>query len=140
MKSAARPLVSTRAVTLRSLIDSGPLHAYTESAASDKNLFHLLAVKWLRAVATQIGEDPKEVTSNRAGIAVSGEISLNGRNVYVRLAAYGTPHECGLVRAGGAQGRYHCERKNHVLPAECLNDVGKAVAWIQGVIGEEMFL
>jgi len=86
MKSAAKNLVTTRDLTLRQILEGPPIEGFTEQGAATKILFHKLGTAWLKKLALGIGGDPTDVRSNLAGPAVSGEVSLNGRNVYICLS------------------------------------------------------
>ncbi len=59
--------------------------AYDEPA---KKLFHSDGRKALRALADALGlaEDSYDLRSNRAGIAVSGEVTLHGASIYVQFS------------------------------------------------------
>ncbi|CAM8634050.1 hypothetical protein [Sphingobium aquiterrae] len=59
--------------------------AYDERA---KKLFHSDGRKALRALADALGlaEDSYSLTSQRGGVAVSGEVTLHGENIYVQLS------------------------------------------------------
>jgi hypothetical protein len=59
--------------------------AYDERA---KKLFHFDGRKALRALADALGlsDESYDIRSNRGGIAVSGEVTLHGENIYVQLS------------------------------------------------------
>ncbi|MGK0491322.1 hypothetical protein [Sphingomonas echinoides] len=76
--------------------------AYDEPA---KKLFHTDGRKALRALADALGlpEDSYAIRSNRGGIAVSGEVTLHGMNIYVQLSlgAMGAGREVMFRRVAG---------------------------------------
>ena len=80
-----------------------------------KQQFHSDARKALRRIADALGlaEDSYDVRSNRGGIAVSGEITLHGEEVYVQvsLGCMGPGREIMFRRVAGR--RDYCGDRNH---------------------------
>lgn len=66
---------------------------HTHSLAYDdtaKNRFHSSARWWLFRLADALNMEPGtyDVRSNKAGIAVSGEVTLHGDNIYVQISEW----------------------------------------------------
>lgn len=62
--------------------------AYSDAGAARKDTLHKAGRSWLRYVAMNIGLMPGtyDIRSNKGGIAVSGEVTLHGENIYVQLS------------------------------------------------------
>lgn len=63
------------------------INGYTATADADKTTFHREGVKFLRELAKEIGmpDGTYAIRSNKAGPAVSGEVTLHGETLYVQL-------------------------------------------------------
>ena len=63
-----------------------------------KNLFHLHAQRQLKALATALGLDADhyDLRSNRAGVAVSGEVTLHADHLYVQVSQSCMGAEAGI--------------------------------------------
>lgn len=82
------PALAPRAASSRSaLFDWSKPCAYDEH---QKKAFHRTAAKRLRALALLIGWDKTEydLRSNKAGIAVSGEITLHHERIYIQISQF----------------------------------------------------
>ena len=64
-----------------------------------KEAFHRSAKRQLRLVADALGLQPQsyDLRSNKAGIAVSGEITLHADRVYVQASQPATAHDTGIL-------------------------------------------
>lgn len=62
--------------------------AYSDAGAARKDTLHKAGRSWLRYVAASLGLEPGtyDIRSNQGGIAVSGEVTLHGENIYVQLS------------------------------------------------------
>lgn len=57
-----------------------------------KEVFHRNGKRILKEIATRLGLPNKsyDIRSNKGGIAVSGEVTLHGENIYISFAQHGT--------------------------------------------------
>ncbi len=64
------------------------INGYSDEAHAQKLKFHRDATVWLRELAAAIGmpNGTYSVRSNKAGPAVSGEVTLHGETLYVQLS------------------------------------------------------
>lgn len=64
------------------------INGYTAEADAAKLTFHREGAKFLRDVAKEVGipSGTYDVRSNKAGPAVSGEVTLHGETLYVQLS------------------------------------------------------
>ena len=74
---------------------------YTPCAYNDaqKRSFHATGRKRLKALAAALGLEAGayDVRSNLGGIAVSGEATLHGQNLYVQICQPATGHDSGIL-------------------------------------------
>ena len=77
----------TQADTLAELT-SVPISAYTDHGHARKEKYHRIARRQLRKLATELGlvKGNYDIDSNKAGIAVSGEISLHTDKYYIQVS------------------------------------------------------
>lgn len=77
-----------QANTLESLVTLGPIQGYTETEHARKEKFHSLARRKLRRLANALGLSAKDydLRSNKAGPAVSGEITLHTDTFYCQVS------------------------------------------------------
>lgn len=63
------------------------INGYSEAGAIAKDYYHLEGKKFLRDLAKEIGipAGTFDVRSNKAGMAVSGEVTLHSDTIYVQL-------------------------------------------------------
>jgi hypothetical protein len=64
------------------------INGYSAEADADKLAFHREGTTFLRALAKEVGmpEGTYSVRTNKAGPAVSGEVTLHGETLYVQLS------------------------------------------------------
>jgi hypothetical protein len=89
--------------------------AYTAEDHETKQRFHRIALRRMRKLATLIGLQPGtyDVRSNKAGMAVSGEVTLHGEEIYVQAGmCLGRPDI--LVRTCKGRRDYSGGRNNFV--------------------------
>lgn len=92
--------------------------------AANKIRFHNAARKQLKALAIALRLAPAsfEIRSNKAGVAVSGEITLHSESVYVQVSQSCIGVGMGvLIRSCNGRKDYSGGR-NHWLPLSALND------------------
>jgi hypothetical protein len=105
--------------------------------AEAKRAFHTQARRRLRLLGAALGltRDGYDLRTTRAGIAVSGEITLHGDRFYVQVSQPATGHDGGILfricegredYAGGA---------NNFAPLDLLNQPKKLTRLIKGKDG-----
>ena len=69
-------------------IMAGPINGYTAEAEENKAAFHREGRRELKKLAQALNLEPDDydVRSNKAGIAVSGEVTLHTEEFYVQLS------------------------------------------------------
>ena len=89
-----------------------------------KNSFHATARARLRALADLIplARGSYDIRSNKAGIAVSGEITLHGESLYLQVSQSCMGTNGIMLRECKGRKDYSGGR-NHFLPLELLNDL-----------------
>lgn len=65
-----------------------PIHAYDDASARNKELFHTHGKAILRQIAKDLSyaTGSYDIRSNKAGIAVSGEVTLHTDNLYIQFS------------------------------------------------------
>lgn len=100
-----------------------------------KKRFHREAKKLLRIVAKTMGLSAKDydLSSNMAGTAVSGEITLHTDSLYISVGQRYMANGCDvLVRA--CEGRKdYTGKKNHWVPASALDDAHLFTAYLKNI-------
>jgi hypothetical protein len=66
-----------------------PIDGYSDEAQARKDAMHLEGAKFLKSLAKTLGLSSGQYTvrSNKAGIAVSGEVTLHADHLYVQLSS-----------------------------------------------------
>lgn len=64
------------------------INAYSEAGAVSKDYMHIEGKKFLRDLAKEVGipAGTFDVRSNKAGMAVSGEVTLHSDRLYIQLS------------------------------------------------------
>lgn len=77
----------TKTISVPACFMAPELNGYSDAAAKAKAQFHTQGKTFLKALAEAIGLTPGtyDIRSNKAGIAVSGEVTLHGEKVYASL-------------------------------------------------------
>ena len=67
------------------------VNEYTTIGASNKAALHTLGRKFLKELVSEVGipNGTYDIRSNKAGIAVSGEVTLHSERLYVQLSENG---------------------------------------------------
>ena len=101
-----------------------------------KRRFHATARARLKHLAAALGFAPGafEVRSNQGGVAVSGEIIMHHRDVYVQICQPATRAESGiLIRT--CEGRKDATGgRNHFAPLRLLDDMPELAARVRAVM------
>ena len=100
---------------------------YTPCAYNDaqKRSFHATGRKRLQALATALGLETGsfDVRSNRGGIAVSGEVTLHGENLYVQICQPATGHDSGILIRTCESRKDYTGGTNNFAPLSLLDDL-----------------
>lgn len=95
--------------------------AYT--TPEKKAAFHRVAKQYLRRLAAAMSLPPEsyEIRSNKAGIAVSGEVTLHGERIYVQVSQLCVGPRERVVMYRGCRGRKdYCGLQNNFADASAL--------------------
>jgi hypothetical protein len=112
---------------------------YTPVAYSSpvrKRSFHATARSRLAKLAKHLELEVFEIRSNKAGMAVSGEITLHGEHIYVQVSqpVAGSPDSAILVRRCNGMKDYTGDR-NHFFSIALLDDVSELADLIERDLG-----
>ncbi len=100
-----------------------------------KDAFHREGKKVLRRLAACMGLRPGEydVRSNKAGIAVSGEIILHTHSVYLQLSQCFMGHDSALLMRACKGRKDYVGGMNHFAPIDALADLEQLAVYLEGV-------
>ena len=109
--------------SLRMLANVWNGSAYNAQDAAYKAKFHRIAAKRLRETATLLGLQPGqyEVRSNKAGIAVSGEVTLHTDRIYVQTAYFSFDKSPRILYRTCKGRQDYCGGANHYVPGYVLD-------------------
>jgi len=90
-----------------------------------KRRFHSAARTRLRHLAALLGSSPAsfDLRSNKAGIAVSGEITLHHERVYIQVSQPATRDDSGILIRTCEGRRDYTGGRNHFAPLSMLDDL-----------------
>jgi hypothetical protein len=110
--------------------DFGKPVAYDEHA---KRLFHSRARSQLRRLATALGLSPGsyDLRSNRAGIAVSGEITLHTEHLYVQASQSAMGNANGILFRTCKGRKDYVGGRNNFASLDLLNRPEELAQWIR---------
>jgi len=111
--------------------------AYNEA---QKRTFHATAQSRLRQLAMielQLEPSSFDIRSNKAGIAVSGEITLHHENVYVQVSQPFGGFDSGILIRTCNGRRDYTGGHNHFAPLTLLDDITALAARVRVVMGVE---
>ena len=146
MKSAARNLVVTRSVSVRSLLEGLPIHGQLEGAR--KQLFHRLGFKFWKELAIALRMPPTEylIRIEEMSQDSSGEVWLHTKGLFLRMSqdfmdtAYSDVYrhnihhdaDCGAVSIRKCFGLsdYGRNQTEYWMPSAALENVETAADWI----------
>lgn len=74
----------------KALLTENAVNAYSYSGEALKKAFHAQGKKFLKQLAADLGDEigAFKISSNMAGIAVSGEVTLHADHLYVQLSEH----------------------------------------------------
>ena len=103
---------------------------------AQKRSFHATGRKRLNALAKALGLEPGayEVRNNRAGIAVSGEVTLHGQNLYVQICQPATGCDSGILIRTCEGRKDYTGGRNHFAPLSLLDDIPALAARCRSVL------
>jgi hypothetical protein len=105
-----------------------------------KETFHRTARARLRALATLMGwqESSFNMRSNRAGVAVSGEVILHQDRVYIQVSQPATGHDSGILIRRCKDRRDYTGERNHFASLSLLDDLPALAGRVNAVLGSEV--
>lgn len=127
------PLASPTTKKRQKIFDwSKPCH-YDET---QKAAFHRTAAARLRDLAVQMGwQKPDfDIRSNKAGIAVSGEITLHHERVYISVSQSRLGSETGILIRTCKGRKDYVGGRNTFEPLRLLDDIPALAARVEAVI------
>lgn len=88
MNSTLNSAASASLARLAAAVKGGSINAYSDEGDRRKRAFHSNGKVVLRAVAAALGlaEGSYDIRSNKAGIAVCGEVTLHAEGIYIQLS------------------------------------------------------
>ena len=114
---------------------------YTPCAYNDaqKRSFHITGRKRLKALAAQLGLAPGsfEVRSNAGGIAVSGEVTLHGENLYVQISQPATGADSGILIRTCQDRKDYTGGRNNFLPLSWLDETDALAGYCRRILDRE---
>lgn len=102
-----------------------------------KRRFHSTARSRLRKLAASLGLPPGsyDIRSNKAGIAISGEITLHHERAYIQVSQFATTSGHGILVRTCKGRKDFTGGPNHFLPLTMLNDIPKLAVAIHAITG-----
>ena len=111
---------------------------YLDCAYNDeqKRRFHATARARLRKLADALVFPPEtyDLRNNRAGIAVSGEITLHHERVYVQVCQPATRCDTGILIRTVEGRRDYTGGRNHFAPLSLLDDIPALARRVRAVM------
>ena len=101
------------------------INEYSDAGAKDKATLHNSGRSFLKALADDLGltKDQYTVRSNKAGIAVSGEVTLHADSLYVQLSeSVMRPGQVGILYRSCQGQKDYSGGMNHHLTVQNLAD------------------
>lgn len=103
----------------KALLVAGNFHEYDEASAKNKAALHSKGKTFLKKLAGELGLTAYDLHSNKAGIAVSGEVTLHSDNLYVQMAeSFGRPGLVILYRSCTSRKDYRGGTNNYATVAD----------------------
>lgn len=102
-----------------------------------KRHFHATARSRLKKLASALDLSPGtyDIRSNKAGIAVSGEITLHHERVYIQVGQFGFSSGHGILIRTCKGRKDFTGGPNHFLPLSRLEDIPALAAAIHAITG-----
>jgi hypothetical protein len=102
-----------------------------------KRRFHTTARSRLKKLAAELGLKPGsyDLRSNRAGIAVSGEITLHHDRIYIQVGQFGLSSGHGILIRTCRGRRDYTGGPNHLVALTMLDDIPALAAAVCAITG-----
>lgn len=113
---------------------------WTKSCSYDeeqKRRFHTMARSRLKKLATELHLPARsyDVRSNKAGIAVSGEVTLHHSAVYIQVGQFGMSSGHGILIRTCKGRKDYTGGSNHVVALTMLDDIPALAAAVRAITG-----
>jgi len=113
---------------------------WTKSCSYDeeqKRRFHSLARSRLKTLATELAlpVDTYDIRSNKAGIAVSGEITLHHEQLYLQVGQFGLGSGHGILIRTCKGRKDYSGGPNHFVALTLLEDIPALAASVRAITG-----
>jgi hypothetical protein len=107
-----------------------------------KRRFHSAARTRLRHLTAELGFSPTsfDLRSNKAGIAVSGEITLHHERVYIQVCQPATGADSGILIRTCEGRRDYTGGRNHFAPLSMLDDIPALAHLVRSVMTNKVRL
>jgi hypothetical protein len=101
-----------------------------------KKTFHATALRRLRKLATILNFEPStfDVRSNKAGIAISGEITLHHERVYIQVSQSCMGFDAGILIRTCKGRKDYTGGQNHFASLSLLNDLPKLAERVRRIM------
>ncbi|MCO5066791.1 MAG: hypothetical protein M9924_20665 [Rhizobiaceae bacterium] len=102
-----------------------------------KRRFHTTARSRLKKLAGELGLPPDsyDLRSNRAGIAVSGEVTLHHTTVYIQVGQFGLSSGHGILIRTCKGRKDYAGGPNHFVALTMLDDIRALAAAVRAITG-----
>ena len=102
-----------------------------------KKRFHAIARSRMKNLASELGLQPGsyDVRSNKAGIAVSGEITLHHERAYIQVGQFGLSSGHGVLIRTCKGRKDYTGGPNHFAALDMLDDIPALAAAVRAITG-----
>jgi hypothetical protein len=102
-----------------------------------KKRFHATARSRLKRLARELGLEPGsyDIRSNKAGIAVSGEITLHHERAFIQVGQFGLSSGHGILIRTCKGRKDYTGGPNHFVALDMLDDVPALAAAVRAITG-----
>lgn len=123
---------SPKMLTIRPGLKTSNVHAYDTAGHQRKQRFHRDGKLFLESLAKALGLSPGSyaITSNKGGMAVSGEVMLDADHLFVQLSEVLQPGISVLYRSRISRSD-HMGGTNHWVSIEVLQDPAAQLRFIE---------
>jgi hypothetical protein len=106
---------------------------------AQKRSFHATGRKRLNALAAALDfkTGTYDVRSNRGGVAVSGEVTLHGENLYVQISQPATGADSGILIRTCKGRKDYTGGPNNFLPLSWLDQIDALAGYCQRILDRE---
>ncbi|WP_292553763.1 hypothetical protein [Mesorhizobium sp.] len=98
---------------------------------------HAIARSRLKSLASELSLEPGsyDVRSNKAGIAVSGEITLHHERAYIQVGQFGLSSGHGILIRTCKGRKDHTGGPNHLVALDMIDDIPALAAAVRAITG-----